>query len=201
MCMSFSILSVIAKIRQHLKSNRLRNGKENIDLIMEWKYTIEVLERYGNIIVNKYKDNLRKVDAVASGKLLNSARPSDVRVDDDSLTLEMIVEDYWEWIEYGRPKTKNGGTGVVLSKIKQWIRDKGIRREKRISKKTGKEYLPTEKGLAYLITRKIHNEGYNGRRPLGMSIDEIKQQMYVELEEAIQKDLNDDILVILQDIK
>lgn len=199
--MSFSILSVTAKIRQHLKSNRLKNGKENIDLIMEWKYTIEVLERYGNIIVNKYKDNLRKVDAVASGKLLNSARPSDVRVDNDSLTLEMIVEDYWEWIEYGRPKTKNGGTGVVLSKIKQWIRDKGIRREKRISKKTGKEYLPTEKGLAYLITRKIHNEGYNGRRPLGMSIDEIKQQMYVELEEAIQKDLNDDILVILQDIK
>jgi len=82
--------------------------------------------------------------ANASGRLINSLR---FEIVND----ELIVygNDYIYYLIYGRKQTKNGGSGVVKSDIRNWIDAKGITPDDGMSKDT----------LAFLITRKIHRMG------------------------------------------
>ena len=52
-------------------------------------------------------------------------------------------------IEFGRKPSSGGGSGVLRGLIRKWIDDKGITPTGNISKDS----------LAYLITRKIHQQG------------------------------------------
>jgi hypothetical protein len=66
-------------------------------------------------------------------------------------TLEISAPTYTWYMVHGRGVTKGGGGGgqSLRSIIRKWIDDKGIRPKDNISLDS----------LAYLITRKIHNEG------------------------------------------
>jgi len=64
---------------------------------------------------------------------------------------ELIIQGaaYAGAIEFGRKPSGGGGSGVLRGLIRKWIDDKGITPTGNISKDS----------LAYLITRKIHEEG------------------------------------------
>ena len=82
--------------------------------------------------------------ANASGKLANSI--SYVVV--NGTKLQIFGNDYIQYLQNGRRPTKGGGNGSLKKAIRQWIDDKGI--------------IPdgiSKDSLAFLITRKIHEEG------------------------------------------
>lgn len=81
--------------------------------------------------------------ANASGKLIDSV---EYKVEGARLTIS--AWDYIYYLEKGRGPTKGGGNGSLRQIIRQWIDDKGITPDG-ISKDS----------LAYLITRRIHEEG------------------------------------------
>ncbi len=87
----------------------------------------------------------------ASGKTADSL---EVQVNKDNVKL--VGSSVFEQLEYGRGKTNSGGSkggGKLIDDIKQWIRDKGI-----VSNIKNDSDNST---LAFLITRKIHKEGWN----------------------------------------
>lgn len=106
-----------------------------------------------------YKNELINVNAVATGNLSNF--DWDIQRTGNSIKLVFFLPEYWQFIEEGRNKTRVGGTGQVRNSIKDWIRVKGIKPYPDSNGRT-----PTMDQLAYLISRKIHNKGFEGRQPL-----------------------------------
>lgn len=155
---------------------------------------VEELEIWGELIASEYKDKLNSEDISASGRLANSVK---VLFRNSGRLYEVCLqlEDYYKYIEGGRGVTRNNGDGQLRRAILDWIRVKPILPQPYDGK------LPTENQLAYLISRKIHNLGYEGKRPLGRTIDENKRDIYRDIERALQKDLNTDVLKILRTIE
>lgn len=115
-------------------------------------------------IINIYKNEIYfNAEAVATGNLLNSIDFEIVQKNDNTLTLQLIVLDYYYFIEFGRDKT-----GKLQSKwdnpvedISRWLTKK-IERGKFIPK-NNREVPTTQKEIrkaSYAIVKKIHEHGY-----------------------------------------
>ena len=113
---------------------------------------------------------------------------------------ELVVEGaaYAGAIEFGRKPSGGGGSGVLRGLIRKWIDDKGITPRDNISKDS----------LAFLITRKIHQEGtalFRGQDSYGRSkpskviqgvtedgrIDKLRKDLALNIIEQIKTDLID----------
>ena len=60
---------------------------------------------------------------VASGKLRDSIKVVTKKVNEDETIIQVISEDYAQWVQSGRPPGKKG---VPISKLEQWIKDRGL---------------------------------------------------------------------------
>ena len=145
---------------------------------MEFKRLKEVLERYGQLLVTKYQTYVPE----ASGKLVQSVK-YELKYNETSYEVGLWMEDYWKYVEYGR----KAGKFPPLSKIEEWIRVKPVIPRPYDGK------LPTEKQLAYLIGRKIANEGIEGKNVLKRTEDEVKDEMLMSIKQAIMEDIQEDI--------
>ena len=151
---------------------------------MKWENLYNLLMEYGEIIRNKYQDNLIRNNRIASGNLLNSI-DFDVNYDDRSIKLTLSLEDYWKYIE---DDTKPHWPPV--DKIREWIRIKPVIPHS----KNGK--LPTESQLTYLIGRKISIEGTKGTKDLHNAIEDTVTDFETKIQEAIAKDVSNEIDVL-----
>ena len=77
-------------------------------------------------------------------------------------TGKILGLSYSEQLESGRTKTSGGGDGTLIKRITQWIKDKGI-----VSKIKGDISVSS---LAFLITRKIHKEGWKREEHGGLNL-------------------------------
>jgi hypothetical protein len=119
----------------------------------------------------------------ASGKL--SASTEDVIVDSEGFVSGTVrANQYWFYRNFGRGATVNGGTGKLRPKIEQWIKDKGIVAKERNGK------TPTDSELAFLITRKIHRDGYEGKAFVSDTTDVVQPEIDKLIADAAFKDLN-----------
>lgn len=106
----------------------------------------EILRQFGERIVNQLKldignKKITKFGAVnASGKLKES-----IRYEVSSGTLRVYALGYSYFLEFGRKPGKRPPTAAIA----QWIEDKGIVPDGKISKKS----------LAFLIAKKIGEKG------------------------------------------
>lgn len=148
---------------------------------MAFENTIEALQRYGQAFVNQYKANLELSGRRASGKLLESINTT-VTIGNNNIQLILNMADYAQWIEEGRPATSGGGDGSLYDKILEWIKVKPVLPRERNGK------LPTEKQLAYLITRKIHREGYSGSHDIVKTKFQLENVYKLIIKEALKKD-------------
>ena len=127
---------------------------------------------YANQIVQMYRDNLSKEKVDASGKLSRTA-DFDLDFDNYHVTIYLIIESYWYYIEKGRNKStgKFGSWRTKYSDIENWLRQK-IARGTFIP--TGGHSIPhTEKeikSVSYLIARKITKFGFYGKDHHGKHI-------------------------------
>ena len=155
------------------------------DLIV-FQRLAEVLEQYGEAIAEQYKQNLTDSGRNASGKLYNSIR-SQVTVNNTTYDVELNLEEYWKWIENGRPPTQSStpSNPPLRERILEWIRIKPVLPTPIDGK------LPTEEQLAYLITRKIHREGFEGKPDLSDAMDSLLDEWENRIEEAMDADVVD----------
>lgn len=95
----------------------------------------------------------------ASGKTADS-----LEVETSLNGAKLTGSSVFEQLEYGRGATKSGGGGgeKLIDQIKQWISDKGI-----VSNIKNDNDNST---LAFLITRKIHREGWDRAKYGGVGL-------------------------------
>ena len=108
-----------------------------------YEHTIEVLNRYGQRVIDLYRSNLSNSGHNATGTLASTAS-FNVEVASDNINVTIHLEDYYRYIEEGRSPGRFPPVDAILS----WIQAKHIM-PREINGK-----LPTENQLAFLIGRK-----------------------------------------------
>lgn len=136
----------------------------------------QVLNEYASALV----DSLVLKGVSRSSNLAQSAEVSK-DVQPLFTVFEVLMNDYWYFIDQGRGRTLQGSRpGIVRDLIKEWIRKNNIQAEERDGRK------PTEDQLAFLITRKIHRDGFPGRD----FVSPVYEEFIVKIEEAVNKDID-----------
>lgn len=138
-----------------------------------------LLEEYANRAKEIYKQKLDNDDARATGNLINSI-DTFVTYGDLTFNIYMTLEDYWKYIEYGRPAGKRF---PPIDKIREWVTVKPI-----IPYPDSKGKLPTPDQLAFLIARKIAKEGIPAGEQLATTLAELNEQYLPRLQQALQED-------------
>lgn len=153
---------------------------------MEFNRVQKVLTDFVELMRDGYKERLAADGINASGSLSNSVT-ANVELDGTVFEVSLTLNEYWKYIEGGRPPTQNNGNGELRRNILQWIKAKPVLP----TPFNGK--LPTEEQLAYLISRKIHREGYEGKEPLKKTFEEVEDMLKSDLEIAFAEDIAEDI--------
>ena len=142
-----------------------------------------VLEEYGKAVAQQYKDNLRRDGRPASGDLERSIR-THVSVDGRDFVVQMDLNAYWKYIEYGtkgqltgNPSRKFPPPGVIFD----WISIK--------PNFPRPATIPEQKSLAYLIGRKIRDFGTKGRADLTEAKMEVTEQWRERISQALGHDM------------
>lgn len=141
---------------------------------------LATLDEYAQKAEELYKRKLTDKEINASYKLLNSVKTT-VRRNDDEFIVTINLEPYWYYVENGR----KAGRFPPIDKILEWIRCKPV-----IPYSDSRGRLPTEEQLAFLIARKIANEGTEGRNVLYETVDELNRYYLPKLQQALDRDFN-----------
>ena len=140
------------------------------------------LQQLAQILIDLYRQELTINNVNSSGSLYNTIK-SQVVVDDQAITGDLILNDYWKYIEYGRKP----GRFPNIQAIKGWIKQKPVIPTGKLGK------LPTTDQLAFLISKKIATKGIQGKNLLGKAIDILEKQYNDKLEDAVTKDVTKEI--------
>lgn len=154
---------------------------------MEWTNTYETLRQLGTALAEKYRQNLTDAEANASYALYDSVTPI-IETDEGSIQVSLSLLDYWKWVEYGT----DPGHFPPVGRIRDWINVKPV-----IPRPFNNGRIPTPQQLAFLISRKIFNEGIEGRELMDMSIREIMETFKDRIEDAITRDVMNNLDEIL----
>ena len=161
---------------------------ENVEL--KFDNVNSVLEEYAEKFADLYKRKLQADDKKATGNLIDSIKTS-IQTNGDTLAVKLEMADYYAFVEKGR---KPGGNFPPLNVIEKWIQDKRIRPENRGGG------LPTQKQLAFLIGRKIAEEGIKPGNYVINTINELNDIYVEKIKEALDIDLEEYQLKVLDEI-
>lgn len=148
----------------------------------------EVFEQFSGSAIAEIQGRMGSSGANASG---NTSRSLRREVAEDELTI--FGSEVFKYVEGGRgPSRKRGGSQESLrDRIKQWIKDKGIQPDDGM----------TEDSLAFLIARKIHNEGTliyrtnNPRDIFSSVLDEKKiNSLVLVISDSVNNQITSDIV-------
>jgi hypothetical protein len=96
-----------------------------------------------------YAGNTGLSNKIASGKLRDSVEVNVVKQNDDTI-IQVLMEEYGQWVQSGRAKGKKG---VPVSALEKWIKDRGLKGRN----KKGR-YI-TNKSFAFAIRNNITKFG------------------------------------------
>ena len=159
-----------------------------MDDILKFDNLLAVLEEYAIAIRNQYQDNLIDNDHVASEQLLNNVNYI-ITKEGNEISVSLRLQDYWKYVECD---TKPHFPPV--DKIREWIRIKPV-----LPYPDNNGKLPTENQLAYLIGRKISEEGTTGTHDLREAVTKINDQYEELIGLAINEDLKDALDIIFSE--
>ena len=145
-----------------------------------------VLNKFGKLLVEEYRNNLTEKNVNASKTLFNSISYI-VEGNGTNFVVKLKLEDYYKYVENGR----KAGKFPPINKIEKWVEIKPV-----IQRPMANGKLPTKKQLSFLISRKIALEGIKPRPLLQQSIDEVFDEIKERLEEALIKDIESEFEII-----
>lgn len=156
--------------------------------MIEFKHLQEALAQYAQAIADRYKDNLEESGRRATGMLITSVS-TNVVVDGNTYSIDLNLEDWWKYVEEGR----GPGKFPPPDKILEWLRVKPI-----LPTPMANGKLPTEQQLAFLIGRKIANEGFQGSHDLAKTMEELDyEQIIVDALDTDMFECVDEVLKLL----
>lgn len=151
-----------------------------MDKLIDLPHVQAVMEEMAIAIRNEYQDNLIRNDRIASGDLLNNIEYEITR-GDFTYTIYVKMKDYWYYVENGR----KAGKWPPIDNILNWIKIKPV-----LPRPNTEGKLPTPQQLAFLIARKIGEEGTEGTQDLRKATDTIWDTFEDRLYEAIDEDVD-----------
>ena len=154
---------------------------------MDFKNTLRVLNDFGELLVEEYKDRLILNDVNASDTLYNSVKLLPIKVTNNYFEVQLSLEDYWKYVEKGRLP----GKWPPISAIEKWIEIKPV-----LPRPMDNGKLPTTQQLAFFISSKIGLKGIKPRPLLQQSVEEVWRVMKEFLEEALAKDVENEISMV-----
>ena len=135
----------------------------------------EILEKYKDTIVAQLKNRIASDGKIATGDLQKSISGI---IEGNSISI--YASEYWYVVNYGR---KPGSKMPPIRPILEWMKVKGITES--TTKKT--------KSLAWVIAKKIGDEGIPGTNFFWETINSIVPLITKDIEESYLKDINDQI--------
>ena len=157
---------------------KLTNVKRILD-----EYAVKFQELVKEKMVEK---DSRGNNRVASGNLLSSIHTT-IDTGTETYTVYLHSKEYLKYLENGTkphwPPSKP---------ILEWVRNKKLPTKE----STGDKSLPTEKQLAFLVSRSI---SINGTKPypiVASTMEELNQEYTERLKEALQQDIHEWLPII-----
>ena len=148
-------------------------------------FSIELQREYTNELI--YKDKL------SSRNLLESVEVVTIEKDNTHYQVIFRALDYWKYIEEGSVyTTKKPPFQAILN----WVRMKPI-----IPTPNNKGYVPTEKGLAYIIREHIFKHGIKPQPILETTVGALFDEYKPLFIEAIKKDMTKKITLTIESEK
>lgn len=146
---------------------------------IEWTHLKKVLDEYGEYFIRQARANLGKNRSNAS-MTLNDTMRSIVEIDGTHFSVSIEIQDYWDYVEYGR----RPGKFPPVNRIKEWITVKPVRP---YPDSRGK--LPTTDQLAFLIGRKIATKGIEPRPFFNPAKEDTEKHFELAIALAIDEDV------------
>lgn len=160
----------------------------DINFDIDWISLRKVLEEYGEYFIQQARNDLGQNHSYASGKL-GDTMETDVQIYDGHFEVNIILQDYWKYVENGRKP----GKFPPPNKIKEWIRIKPV---VPYPGKNGK--LPTTDQLAFLIGRKIATEGIDPapffKKNVKPTYDHFKEAIALAIDEDVARWIESEVL-------
>jgi hypothetical protein len=149
---------------------------------IHWKRLGVALRKYGDVVVEKMKDELQRHGKVATGELINTMS-SYTEMEDDKQYLYIDYKKYGDYVDSGRDPGGKGPPFDPVDPIREWIDVRGIRPQG-ISKDS----------LAFLIRRKIAIKGIDAAPFLYLfwdHIDDLNDVIADSAREDVENNIND----------
>lgn len=165
----------------------MNGGARHIDImqLVDLEQLQQVLQEFAVEVRNLYQDNLITHDHIASGDLLNSVECR-VETEDRAFLVQLTLEKYWKYVEDGlAPAGKYPNPGwKAFPHILNWVTVKPV-----IPRPDNNGRLPSQKSLAYLITRKIVNEGTKASNDLADARAAVLERYRDRISQALGHDM------------
>ena len=146
-----------------------------------------VLQDFAGEIAPQYRENLLSHDRKASGRLLDSISVT-VETSGTVVEVRMRLEEYWKYVEEGtRPHWP------PRDAILRWIEVKPV-----IPRPGSDGRITTPKPLAFLISRKIAQEGTKGSHDLRDARETVMERFRERLSDALREDMQESFIGVVR---
>ena len=158
---------------------------------LELEATEKALNKFGKDVIIKAATYLQtRRRGYDTGRLFKSL-DYDLAVAANSISLKIRMEEYGLAINEGRSPSKGkGGGGPLYPKILEWVKRKNLRPRNSKGQFTAwRNKEQQQRGIAYVITRKIHRFGYKGTKFFDDAFAQSYKKLPKQLEKAFALDL------------
>lgn len=155
---------------------------------IKWTRLTEVLNEFADAFIQNARNNLETNQSNASYNLYNSFEKV-IEVGEDYFKVSISLADYWQFLEKGR----GPGKFPPVDKIKEWIEVKPVNPTPLSNGKT-----PSVEQLSFLISRKIANEGTEGKPFFEPAKEQTIREFEDKINEAIEEDVSNFILELVE---
>lgn len=176
------------------------NGEGEIDMddLIDLTELHKVLQEYANDAAEIYKYQLALGAKPASRKLIDNVK-SNVIVGERAYEVTLSLEHYWKYIEGGSKGTISSPPGAVYPAHfpPTWALEKWIRVKPVIPRPDETGRIPSPKQLAYLIGRKIEEEGIEPFPALQTTKEELDKIYHEKISAALGHDMTNYIAKVI----
>lgn len=156
----------------------------------QFNFLTASLRTQGAQLVGDIKGDLASANKKASGKLIQSIRFKLVQTA-SIISAIFTAARHWEVVDKGRGPSKKGGEpGKLKNSIKRWVQQKGI-----VFSGLTKDQT------VFLITRKIHREGFAGTNIFKDRTDEFAKRVALQITQGAFKDVSRESLSIVKQLE